>query len=100
MTITEPNILMTFLLMGLVVYLIRIAGYWVAGRITISKKIEIWLGYLPGCILMALVAPAILSASFSEMLGAVVTAVAMWRSRSLLISMVAGIGTVAIVNLF
>ena len=82
--------------MGLTIYLTRVGGYWLASRVTFNKYIEAWLGYLPGCILISIVAPSLLTAKPLEWLAAVLTIFMMWRSNNLLLAMVVGIGTVAV----
>ena len=82
--------------MGVAVYLTRIGGFWLASRIQFNKYVESWLGYLPGCILISIVAPSVLQAKPLEWLAALLTIVLMWRTNNLLVAMVVGIGTVAV----
>lgn len=84
--------------MTVVIYFNRVIGYFIASRVTLNKRVETWLNYLPGCILMSLIAPFVLTANLIEFIAAMVTAVIMWFTHSLLLSMVAGIAIVAIAN--
>jgi len=94
--ITELKPYYTIVLMGFAVYINRASGYWLAGRIKINKAIAAWMNYLPGCIIISIVAPFVLHANGLEAVAAVVTAVAMWRTKNLLVAMVLGIGIVAL----
>lgn len=91
---------LTILLMGAAIYSNRVIGYWLAGRIRINHQIETWLKYLPGCILISLVAPAIAKSGPVEMLASALTVLVMWRTHSVLLSMVVGMGFVSAMNFF
>ena len=100
MIIINVKTIATIVLMGLAVYITRIGGYWLAGRVRINNVIKAWLEYLPGCIIMSIVAPFVLKGDWLEMISAGVTILVMWLSESLLLSMVAGIAIVAVGRLF
>lgn len=100
MNVSEMKIIWLILGIGLATYLTRAMGYWLAGRFRLNKVLELWLAYLPGCILVSLVAPFVLVASWVELFAAVATGLFMWRTNSLLLSMVVGIGLVAMGRLF
>ncbi len=82
--------------MACATYLVRIAGYWLAGRIHINHAVETWLRYLPGCILTSLVAPFIVRGNWIEAIAALLTVLVMWFTRNLFLAMVTGIGFVAL----
>ena len=86
--------------MGGAIYLTRISGYWLAGRVEINRRVEAWLNYLPGCILISLVAPFFLHADWLEFIAGALTVILMWRTRNVLVAMVVGIAFVAIGRLF
>ena len=85
--------------MALTVYLCRIGGYWLAGRISLGQHTRAWLGYLPGCIMIAIVVPLFKQATPFEWLGAVVTIVLMMKIDNLLIAMIGGMLIVALLRL-
>ena len=85
--------------MGIVVYLCRSGGYWLAGRIKVGNKLRSWLGYLPGCIMISVVAPLLRKASMIEWLGAVVTIGLMLKTDSMLVAMSGGMAVVALFRL-
>ena len=43
--------------MALVTYTTRAGGFWLLGRFTPSPRLEAWLGYLPGAVLVSVAAP-------------------------------------------
>ncbi|MBA2775776.1 MAG: AzlD domain-containing protein [Chloroflexia bacterium] len=80
--------------MAIVTYGCRAGGYWLMGRVTISPRIEIGLTYLPGAVLISLVAPAMAEEGIPGVCAVAATALAMRLTNSLLVAMVAGVGTV------
>ena len=90
----HPAALLAILLMAIVTYGCRAGGYWLMGRVTISPRIEIGLTYLPGAVLISLVAPAMAEEGFPGVCAVAATALAMRLTNSLLVAMVAGVGTV------
>jgi len=90
----HPTALVAILLMALVTYACRAGGYWMMGRVTISPRVEAGLQYLPGAVLISLVAPAMAEEGIPGVLAVIATAIAMRASRNLLVALVAGVGTV------
>jgi uncharacterized membrane protein len=83
--------LATILGMGLVTYATRIGGVWLMGRIKPSPRIEAWLNYIPGAVLVSLVAPAALTSGPADALAAGCTALVAARTKNLLLSMAVGV---------
>jgi len=94
----HASALLAIVLMALVTYACRAGGYWLMGRVTMSPRIEIGLTYLPGAVLVSLVAPAMAEEGIPGVCAVAVTALAMRRTNNLLVAMVAGIGTVWLVR--
>jgi uncharacterized membrane protein len=94
MMTVQPSALAAILLMAVVTYACRAGGYWLLGRVTISPRIAIGFSYLPGAVLISLVAPAMAEEGIPGVCAVAATAIAMWRTNSLLVAMVAGVGTV------
>jgi uncharacterized membrane protein len=82
---------LTIVLMGVVIYATRAGGLWLASRVEISGRLEAWLSHLPGAILVALVAPAVLTAGPAEALAALAVVLVAARTGSLLGAMAAGV---------
>ncbi len=94
----DPNALLAIVLMAVVTYACRAGGYWLMGRVTMSPRVETGLTYLPGAVLISLVAPAMAEEGIPGVCAVAVTAIAMRRTNNLLVAMVAGIGTVWLVR--
>ncbi len=86
--------LLAILGMALVTYLTRISGLWLMSRVTLSRRMKAWLGYIPGTVLVAIIAPAVLSTSLAEAGAALATVLVAARTRNVLLSMIVGIGVV------
>jgi uncharacterized membrane protein len=86
--------LLTILGMAVVTYLTRISGLWLVSHVTLSPRMKAWLDYLPGSVIVAIVAPVVLSTGPAESGAALVTALVMVRTRNLLLAMIAGVGVV------
>ncbi len=86
--------LIAIVLMALVTYACRAGGYWLMGRVTISPRIEAGLAYLPGAVLISLVAPAMVEEGVPGVCAVTATAIVMRLSNNLLLSMLTGIGTI------
>ncbi len=90
----EVTALATIFLMALVTYFTRAGGFWLAGRLTISRRVEAWLSYLPGTVLISLVVPGVLTSGVASIFGAITTLLIALKTGSLLLAMLAGIGIV------
>lgn len=90
----HASALLAIALMAVVTYACRAGGYWLMGRVTMSPRVEIGLTYLPGAVLVSLVAPAMAEEGVPGVCAVVATAIAMRKTNNLLVAMVAGIGTV------
>lgn len=95
----HPEALLAIALMAIVTYACRAGGYWMMGRVRMSPRIEAGLTYLPGAVLISLVAPAMAREGIPGVCAVAVTAVLMRWSNNLLVSMVGGIFTVWLVRL-
>jgi len=89
--IVEPRVLLTILGMALVTYATRASGLWLMGRVTLSRRVEAWLRYVPGTVLVALVAPGVLDSGLPGVVAALVAAAVAVRSGNALLAMVAGV---------
>lgn len=76
----------------MVTYATRISGFWLIGRFVLSKRVEAWLRYIPGSVLVAIVAPGIFSSGFAGFIAAGATIFTAARSKSLPLAMVVGVG--------
>jgi uncharacterized membrane protein len=90
----DPQALLTIALMAIATYATRSGGLWLASRLALSERMEAWLGYIPGAILVSLVAPTVLTGGLAETLAAVAVILVALRTGSLPVAMVAGVGAV------
>ena len=90
----DPEAMLAIVLMALATYATRAGGLWLASRLTLSGRVEAWLGYIPGAILVSLVAPAVLASGLAEAFAGLAVVLVALRTRSLPLAMVAGVGAV------
>ncbi len=95
----EVLTLLTILGMALVTYATRAGGFWLMGLVTPSPRVEAWLKQIPGAVLVALIAPTVLASSIAETLAAVATVLVAIRTKNVLIAMLVGVATVALLRL-
>lgn len=91
--------LLTILAMALVTYATRAGGFWLMGLVTPSSRVEAWLKQIPGAVLVALIAPTVLASSIAESIAAVATVLIAIRTKNVLIAMLVGVATVALLRL-
>src|SRR3712207_7073999 len=92
----DPQALLTIALMALATYATRSGGLWLASRLSLSERAEAWLGYIPGAILVSLVAPTVLTGGLPETLAAVAGILVTLRTGRLPVAMVGGVGAVLV----
>ena len=94
----DPQALLAIALMALATYATRAGGLWLASRLALSERMEAWLSYIPGAILVSLVAPTVLTGGLAETLAAVAVILVALRTGSLPVAMVAGVGAVLVLR--
>jgi uncharacterized membrane protein len=97
MTTTSLAVLTVFL-MAFATYLTRSSGLFLASRLNLGPRGEAFMKAVPGGILIALVAPTALASSWGESAAAVVTVATAALTRSLVLSMAAGVGMVCLIR--
>jgi uncharacterized membrane protein len=88
------EVLLTILGMATVTYATRAGGLWLMNRVTLSRRVEAWLSYIPGTVLIAIVAPGVIAGGPAAWLAALLTVLVAARTKSLLAAMVAGVALV------
>jgi uncharacterized membrane protein len=94
----DPQALLAITLMAVATYATRSGGLWLASRLALSERTEAWLGYIPGAILVSLVAPTVLTGGLAETLAAIAVILVALRTGSLPVAMVAGVGAVLVLR--
>lgn len=82
-------------LMMIVVYVTRIAGYWLIGRLVIGPRLRRMLNALPGAIIAATVAPALVQGGLRAILALAATLVVMIVVRKDFPAVLAGVAVAA-----
>ena len=95
MNVDSHYIILVIILMALPVWLVRLAGFWMARHFKLNKVFMAWLECLPGCILMAIVAPLLLQADWIGWIAAASVIVVMIKTDKLLYAMLIGMAVVA-----
>ncbi len=80
--------------MAAVTFAVKAGGLILANRLPTEGFVAAWLRNIPGAVLAALVAPAIVTGSAAEAIAAAATALVFVVSRNLLAAMVAGVAVV------
>lgn len=70
---SDQTLVMLFVVLGLVTYVTRIGGYFIARRITVSGRLKAGLEAVPGAILLGLVVPAVTNGGLSAWVGLLAT---------------------------
>ncbi len=91
---TSLPALITIMGMALVTYLTRISGLLLMSRVPLSHRLKAWLEYIPGTVIVSLVAPTIFGTGFAELGAALATVLVAIRTRNVLLSMLVGVGVV------
>ena len=85
---TSPEAVLAILGMALATFAIKAGGLLLAGRLPREGFAAAWLRHIPGAVLAALVAPALVTGSLAA------TAAIFLLSRNLFAAMAGGVGTV------
>lgn len=91
--------LITILGMAAVTFAIRAGGLLLANRLPSTGFVASWMKHVPGAVLAALVAPAILAGGAAEAIAAAVTALVYLVSRNLFAAMLSGVLAVYLARL-
>lgn len=83
------------LAMGLVTYGTRIGGILLMARITFSARVEAFLRYLSGSVLVAVVVPPVIQSGPAAWLAVAAALACMLKTRHTLLSLVVGMATAA-----
>ena len=94
----DGQTIITIVLMALATYATRVGGLCLASRLPLSGHVEAWLGYIPGAILISLVAPVVISGGLVEALAALAVVAVALKTGNLLVSMLTGVGAILILR--
>jgi uncharacterized membrane protein len=91
--------LVTILGMALVTYGTRASGMWLMRFAAPSGLTERWLRHIPGSVLAAIIAPAVVAHGAAGVVAVLVTGAVSLRTGNLLLAMASGVITVYLVGL-
>jgi len=95
----SPEALVAILGMALATMAIKAGGLLLADRLPRTGFAAAWLRHIPGAVLAALVAPALVSGSIAEAVAAAATGAVFLGTRNLFAAMATGVATVYVVRL-
>jgi branched-subunit amino acid transport protein len=96
---TTPEAVIAILGMALVTIAVKASGLLLADRLPREGFAAAWLKHIPGAVLAALVAPALVTGSPAEVVAAVATGGIFILTRNLFAAMATGVVTVYLVRL-
>jgi uncharacterized membrane protein len=94
------DVLAIIIAMSVITVLTRLGGYWLSGRFVISPRMEAAFELIPGTILTALVAPAVVNEGVN---GAIATGLAillMRKTGNLIVTLIASLGLLILLRNF
>jgi branched chain amino acid efflux pump len=94
----SPETVAAILAMAAVTYATRVGGLVIMPRLPASPWLERWIAVVPGCVLAALVAPAVFRQGPPELAAAAVTVVVARRGSGLLLPVAAGVLAVLVLR--
>ena len=83
--------LVTIFGMALATYATRAGGLWLIGRVPPTPRVERWLRYIPGAVLVAIVVPDSLAIGFVGVPAALAVGAVMMRTGNLVLAIAAGV---------
>lgn len=92
----DGSVLAIILAMAMITVASRLGGYWLSGRIALDGRTEAALNLIPGTILTALVAPAIVTEGIGGAAAAGVAVVMMRKTGNLIVTLLAGVGVLMV----
>ena len=96
---TTPEAVIAILGMALVTIAVKASGLLLADRLPREGFAAAWLKHIPGAVLAALVAPALVTGSPAEVVAALATGGIFILTRNLFAAMATGVATVYLVRL-
>lgn len=91
--------LLAILGMGVATYLTRLSGFYLLRGLNVSGPMKAALDALPPAVLMAVIAPVILTTGWAESIAAAITAVAAFFRLPLTVTIVVGIVSVVLLRM-
>jgi uncharacterized membrane protein len=87
----EGSALAAIAAMAIVTYATRLGGLVLMPRLPSPPWLETWIGYVPGCVLAAIVAPAVLKAGLPGLAAGALALLLARRTSNLLVPLTAAV---------
>lgn len=98
--LTSPEAVIAIVGMAIVTIAVKASGLLLADRLPREGFAAAWLRHIPGAVLAALVAPALITGNPAELIAALATATVFLTTRNLFAAMASGVLTVYLVRLW
>jgi uncharacterized membrane protein len=95
---SDSAVILAILGMGLATYATRLSGFYLLRGLNVSGRTKAALDALPPAVLMAVIAPVILTTGLAESLAAAITALAAFLRLPLALSILLGIASVVVLR--
>lgn len=92
----SPFVVAVILTMSLSTYVTKASGLWLLGRVDVPDRVEAGLETLPGAVIVSILGPELVQAGPPEWAAGAVVLVLAWRTDSVLLALVGGVGAVLI----
>ena len=89
--VDTQSTLIAIAMMGLIVYLTRLTGYFIGLQLRHIRGIQSILEALPGCAFMAILAPAVRQGNLAEIVAMACVVLIMWRSNNVVLATCTGL---------
>lgn len=96
---TSPEAVIAIFGMAMVTIAVKAGGLLLADRLPREGFAAAWLRHIPGAVLAALVAPALVTGSLAEVIAALATGTVYILTRNLFAAMASGVLTVYLMRL-
>jgi uncharacterized membrane protein len=97
---TSPEAMIAIIGMAVVTIAVKAGGLLLADRLPREGFAAAWLRHIPGAVLAALVAPALVSGTAAEVVAAAATGIIFVVTRNLFAAMAGGVLTVYLMRLW
>lgn len=93
------NTLLAIIGMGIATYLTRVSGFYLLRGIHVSGPLKAALDALPPAVLVAVIAPTILTTGWAESIAAALTAMAAFFRLPLTVTILVGVASVVLLRM-
>ena len=95
----DPIILLAIIGMALATYATRVSGLYLMRGVTVKGRLKAALDAMPPAILMAVIAPTILTTGIAETIAAAITATAAFMRLPFIVTILIGVMSVVLLRM-